>query len=81
MAAGAAPGPDGEVYVETMRSSALAITEALLAVGSRRARHVIIDAYLHHFHGSGWDAIVRAGLTDLCSLVEERSQIALAPPG
>ena len=58
-------------------SSALAIAEALVAVGSHQARHVIIDAYQEQFHGSGWDPIVGAGLTDLCSLIQERSQIAL----
>jgi predicted O-methyltransferase YrrM len=59
-------------------SSALAIAEALVAVGSHQARHVIVDAYQDHFHRAGWAAIAGAGLTDLCSLVEERSQIALA---
>ena len=58
-------------------SSALAIAEALVAAGSNEARHVIIDAYQEHFHGSGWAAITGAGLAGLCSLVEERSQIAL----
>jgi predicted O-methyltransferase YrrM len=58
-------------------SSALAIAEALVAGGSNDARHVIIDAYQSQFHGSGWAAISGAGLTGLCSLVEERSQIAL----
>jgi len=58
-------------------SSALAIAEALAAAGSDNARHVIIDAYQQHFHGSGWAAITGAGLARLCSLVEERSQIAL----
>jgi predicted O-methyltransferase YrrM len=58
-------------------SSALAIAEALVAAGSHQARHVILDAYQNHFHGSGWAAIARAGLVGLCSLVEERSQIAL----
>jgi predicted O-methyltransferase YrrM len=58
-------------------SSALAIAEALLAAGSGEARHVIVDAYQKHFHGSGWAAIAGAGLAGLCSLVEERSQIAL----
>jgi hypothetical protein len=38
---------------------------------------VIVDAYQKHFHGSGWAAIAGAGLAGLCSLVEERSQIAL----
>jgi predicted O-methyltransferase YrrM len=58
-------------------SSALAIAEALAAGGSSETRHVIIDAYQEHFHGSGWAAIAGAGLAGLCSLVEERSQIAL----
>jgi len=58
-------------------SSALAIAEALVAAGSDEARHVIVDAYQKHFHGSGWAAITGAGLAGLCSLVEERSQLAL----
>jgi hypothetical protein len=59
-------------------SSALAIAEALVAARSNEARHVIVDAYQKQFHGSGWAAIVGAGLAGLCSLVEERSQIALS---
>jgi len=58
-------------------SSALAIAEALVAAGSNDGRHVIVDACQKHFHGSGWAAITRAGLAGLCSLMEERSQIAL----
>ena len=58
-------------------SSALAIAEALAAAGSNDARHVIVDAYQEQFHGSGWAAIVGAGLAGLCSLVQERSQIVL----
>jgi predicted O-methyltransferase YrrM len=58
-------------------SSALAIAEALVAAGPDEARHVIIDAYQKHFHSSGWAAIAGAGLAGLCSLVQERSQIAL----
>ena len=62
-------------------SSALAIAEALVSAGSNTARHVIVDAYQEHFHGSGRAAIAGAGLAGLCSLVEERSQIAaLATP-
>jgi predicted O-methyltransferase YrrM len=57
-------------------SSALAIAEALAAGGSE-ARHVIIDAYQETFDGAGWAAIVGAGLTGICSLVEERSQLTL----
>lgn len=55
----------------------LGIAEALAAAGPEEARHVIVDAYQKHFHGSGWAAITGAGLAGLCSLVEERSQIAL----
>jgi predicted O-methyltransferase YrrM len=58
-------------------SSALAIAEALAVTGSSHARHVIVDAYQEKFDGSGWAAIVGAGLTAICSLVEERSQLAL----
>jgi predicted O-methyltransferase YrrM len=58
-------------------SSALAIAEALVATGSSDARHVIVDPYQERFGGSGWAAITGAGLTGLCSLVDERSQIAL----
>jgi predicted O-methyltransferase YrrM len=58
-------------------SSALAIAEALVAAGSNDARHVIVDAYQQHFHGSGWAAIAGAGLAGVCSLMEERSQIVL----
>jgi predicted O-methyltransferase YrrM len=86
------PGSDGDVLRDLLLaenpttvieiglaygSSALAIAEALVAAGSGEARHVIIDAYQEHFHGSGWAAITGAGLAGLCCLVEERSQIAL----
>jgi len=58
-------------------SSALAIAEALAAIGSDRSRHVIIDPYQKQFDNAGWDAIVETGLTGLCSLLGERSQIVL----
>jgi predicted O-methyltransferase YrrM len=58
-------------------SSALAIAEALVATGPWEPRHLIIDAFQGHFHGAGWAAIAAAGLTGLCRLVEERSQVAL----
>jgi len=57
--------------------SALAIAEALVGNGAGQGRHLIIDAHQNRFYGSGWSAIVEAGLTGLCSLVEERSQIVL----
>ena len=58
-------------------SSALAIAEALVALGDRRARHVIIDAHQHAFHHAGWEAIASAGLAGLCTLTAERSQLEL----
>lgn len=58
-------------------SSALAIGEALVPRGTSGATHLIIDAYQHQFKNAGWDALVAAGLGDLCDLVTERSQLAL----
>jgi predicted O-methyltransferase YrrM len=57
-------------------SSALAIAEALVGQ-DRQTKHVIIDAYQDRFHNVGWEAIVSAGLGDRCTLVAERSQLAL----
>lgn len=57
--------------------SALAIGEALVTQRPHQAKHVIIDAYQDRFHDVGWEAIVAAGLTDICTLVTERSQLAL----
>jgi predicted O-methyltransferase YrrM len=58
-------------------SSALAIAEALVAQGHPGARHLIVDAFQHHFHEAGWDAICAAGLGTVCSLLRELSQLAL----
>ena len=58
-------------------SSALAIAEALVSQGTRGARHLIIDAYQDRFANVGWEALLDAGLTDVCSLIRERSQLAL----
>jgi len=58
-------------------TSALAIAEALATGGSEGARHVIIDAFQDHFDEVGWNALVAAGLSDICSLVREPSQLAL----
>ena len=58
-------------------SSALAIAEALVTDGQGKGRHLIIDACQDRFYGSGWSAIVEAGITDLCLLFEERSQVVL----
>lgn len=59
-------------------SSALAIAEALVSPGTEGAAHVIIDVFQDQFHDTGWNTIVAAGLTDVCSLRRERSQFALA---
>lgn len=59
-------------------SSALAIAEALVGQNQQpHTRHVIIDAYQDRSQNVGWEAIVSAGLGDLCTLVPERSQVAL----
>jgi predicted O-methyltransferase YrrM len=57
--------------------SALAIAEALILHGRHRGAHLIIDAFQDHFHDAGWKAIETAGLADVCSLLRERSQLAL----
>jgi predicted O-methyltransferase YrrM len=58
-------------------ASALAIAEALVSRGRRSGAHLIIDPFEDHFHDAGWKAIEAAGLGDVCSLVRERSQLAL----
>jgi len=58
-------------------SSALAIGEALAKNGSRDTRHVIIDAHQDRFDNLGWEAVVSAGMGGACTLLEERSQLAL----
>jgi predicted O-methyltransferase YrrM len=57
--------------------SALAIAEALAATSGEGTNHLIIDAFQDHFHDTGWNALVRAGLNSLCTLLREPSQIAL----
>lgn len=58
-------------------SAALAIAEALADAQTSDARHLIIDPYQHQFRNVGWQSIVDAGVDTLCTLVEERSQLAL----
>lgn len=58
-------------------SSALAILEALLVAGADGARHLVIDAFQDRFDDAGWNSITAAGLTEVCSLVRERSQLVL----
>ncbi len=58
-------------------SSALAIGEALVSQ-RRDVKHVVIDAYQEdYFRNVGWKAITSAGLSKLCTLLRERSQLAL----
>lgn len=73
-------GENARVVIEiglAYGTSALAIAEALVSEGTGRADHVIIDAFQDQFHDVGWNAIVAAGLEDVCSLLRERSQLAL----
>jgi hypothetical protein len=56
-------------------SSALAIGEALAS--QHDAKHLVIDAYQDRFKNAGWDAITEAGLDRICTLLAERSQLAL----
>jgi predicted O-methyltransferase YrrM len=57
--------------------SALAIGEALISQGQRSTRHVNIDPYQEHFGNAGVEAIAAAGLGELCTLLDERSQLVL----
>ena len=41
--------------------SALAIAEALISHGKRRAAHLIIDAFQDRFHDAGWKAMHQQG--------------------
>src|SRR5688500_14296663 len=58
-------------------ASALAIAEALVSMYDTKSRHVIIDAYQDQFGDAGWEALVSAGLTGICTLLRERSLLAL----
>ncbi|MFP3901466.1 MAG: class I SAM-dependent methyltransferase [Acidimicrobiia bacterium] len=86
------PGADGDVLRDLMLaenarvvieiglaygSSALAIAEALVSQEADTAVHVLIDAFQDQYHDAGWNAIEAAGLADVCSLLRERSQLAL----
>ena len=57
--------------------SALAIAEALVSQDGQDSKHLIIDAYQDHFGNAGWEALGAAGLTNVCILLRERSQLAL----
>ncbi|HEU5108491.1 MAG TPA: class I SAM-dependent methyltransferase, partial [Micromonosporaceae bacterium] len=59
-------------------SSALAIGEALLAVGAPRPRHVVVDPFQREAYADvGRDALRAAGLDVITALVEEPSSAAL----
>jgi len=59
-------------------SSALAIGEALVTVGSPGARHVVIDPFQQSgWCNTGWNLMVAAGLDSVASLMPAPSSIAL----
>jgi predicted O-methyltransferase YrrM len=59
-------------------SSALAIGEALLTVGSPHPRHIVIDPFQRQaFADVGWDLLCAAGLDSVATLVAAPSSIAL----
>lgn len=60
-------------------SSALAIGEALThRRGTSPPRHVALDPWqTSEFRDAGWHAIRAAGLDDICTLIRQRSQLAL----
>jgi len=71
---------DAPVVVEiglAYGSSALAIAEGLVSLERKDAKHVIIDACQDRFANAGRDAINAAGLGGLCTILTERSQLAL----
>jgi predicted O-methyltransferase YrrM len=59
-------------------SSALAIGEALVTVGSAHPLHVVIDPFQQQaFANVGWDSLCSAGLDSIATLVTAPSSIAL----
>jgi cephalosporin hydroxylase len=60
-------------------SSALAVGEALLSVGSPHPRHVVIDPFQQQAFGNvGWELLCSAGLDSIATLIAAPSSIALA---
>jgi predicted O-methyltransferase YrrM len=60
-------------------SSALAIGEALVTVGSAEPRHIVIDPFQQQAYANvGWDLLCSAGLDSIASLVVAPSSSALA---
>lgn len=71
---------DAQVVIEVGLAygvSALAVAEALVMTGSAEPSQVIIDAFQDHFQDTGWNALVNAGVDARCTLLRERSQLAL----
>jgi predicted O-methyltransferase YrrM len=59
-------------------SSALAVGEALLTVGSAHPRHIVIDPFQQRaFANVGWDLLCSAGLDSIATLMTAPSSIAL----
>ena len=58
-------------------ASALAIAEALVVNEAADDAHLIIDPFQDHFNDAGWNLLVSIGLSDLCSLERDRSQLVL----
>jgi predicted O-methyltransferase YrrM len=59
-------------------SSALAVGEALVAVGSAHPRHILIDPFQEEaYAGVGWDVLRSAGLDAIAELIPEPSSLAL----
>jgi predicted O-methyltransferase YrrM len=60
-------------------SSALAVGEALVTVGSPHPRHIVIDAFQQQAYSNvGWDMLCSAGLDSSASLIAAPSSIALS---
>jgi len=60
-------------------SSALAIGEALVAVGKPHPRHIVIDPFQQQaFNNVGWNLLCSAGLDSIADLVTAPSSLALA---
>ena len=59
-------------------SSALAIGEALVTVGSAGPRHIVIDPFQREaFANVGWDLLCSAGLDAVATLLVDPSSVAL----
>jgi predicted O-methyltransferase YrrM len=60
-------------------SSALAIGEALLTVGARDPRHIVIDPWqAGPFANQGWELLCASGLEGVAQLIEAPASLALA---